>query len=149
MCYVMPMHAQPSTLVLNARDGVSKEDQLNRRVGKTIAKKRTTAGYTQEQVAEKLGIGTEAFSRIERGINAVSVARLFELADMFHIGVETFLIEGSRRQTEQAERITQMLDELSAGDRQLIVQVVEKLARRLKGDPKRSQAADDSQGFPI
>jgi transcriptional regulator with XRE-family HTH domain len=128
----------------------SKEDLVNQRVGKTIAKKRKAAGYTQEQVAEHLGIGTEAFSRIERGVNAVSIAKLFELADMFECGVETFLIEGSRRVTEQVELIDRLISGLSVADRQFVVHLVDRLARRFKAGPtdaKKSRVEDDTQGF--
>ena len=130
---------------------MSKEALINQRLGKTIAKKRKAAGYTQDEVSERLGIGKEAFSRIERGIAGASVSKLFELADMFDCGVETFLVEGSRRSTEQVEFIAQMLSGLSVADRQFVVQIVEKLARKFKGDrdPKKSQIEDDSQGFLV
>ena len=117
----------------------TKEELVNQRLGKTIARRRKAAGYTQDEVAERLEIGKEAFSRIERGIAGASVYKLFLLADMFECGVEAFLIEGSRRVTEQVELIDRHISGLSTADRQLMVQIVERLARRFKVDAKRAQ----------
>ena len=125
----------------------TKEELVNQRLGKTIAKRRKGAGFTQDEVAERLEIGKEAFSRIERGIAGASVYRLFELADMFECGVETFLIEGSRRVTEQVELIDRHISGLSTADRQLIVQIVERLARRFKADAKKDRAEEEGPGY--
>lgn len=145
VCYAGQSNAQPSALTVNAENCVSKEELINKRLGRTIAKKRKAAGYTQEEVAEQLGIGTEAFSRIERGINGASVFKLFEMADLFECGVETFLVEGSRRPSEQAERMAQMLKGLSTADRQLIVNLVGRLTTRFKSSSKKQVEEDDSR----
>lgn len=120
---------------------------MNQRLGKTIARRRKAAGYTQDEVAERLEIGKEAFSRIERGIAGASVYRLFELADMFQCGVETFLIEGSRRVTEQVELIDRHISGLSTADRQLVVQIIERLARRFKADAKKDRTEEEGPGY--
>jgi transcriptional regulator with XRE-family HTH domain len=120
---------------------LSKQEELvNRKIGRTIAKKRNSAGYTQEQVAERLGIGNEAFSRIERGLTSPGIFKLYEMAEMFECGVETFLIEGSRRASEQTEYIQQLISKLSAPDRQLVVGIVEKLSTRLGKEARKSRA---------
>ncbi|MEX3924492.1 helix-turn-helix domain-containing protein [Paraburkholderia sp. BR10936] len=113
-------------------------------IGRTIAKKRRAADYTQEQVAERLGIGNEAFSRIERGLVSPGISKLYEMAEMFGCGVESFLIEGSRRPTDQAEYLQQLLTRLSVSDRQLIVGVVEKLAQRLGKEIKKTRGDPES-----
>ena len=46
----------------------TKEALVNKRIGKTIARKRKIAGFTQQEVAEHFIMGNEAFSRIERGL---------------------------------------------------------------------------------
>lgn len=120
---------------------------MNQRLGKTIARRRKAAGYTQDEVAERLDIGKEALSRLERGIAGASVYRLFELADMFECGVETFLIEGSRRTTEQVELIDRLISTLPMPDRQLIVQIVDRLARRFRNEGKKDRAEEDGPGY--
>lgn len=47
------------------------------KIGQCIAKRRLAANLTQDQVAEKLGIGYEAVSRMERGKSIPTVIRLF------------------------------------------------------------------------
>ncbi|MBH1983929.1 MAG: helix-turn-helix transcriptional regulator [Burkholderiales bacterium] len=111
---------------------MANELSINKKIGDTIARKRKIAGLTQEEVAEGLRIGTEAFSRIERGLVSPGIFKLYELADLFNCGVETFLIEGSRRPSDQAAYIDQMLMRNSVVDRQVIVSVVEKLSNHLK-----------------
>jgi len=81
---------------------------------------------------------------IERGRNGASVAKLFEFADLFECGVETFLLEGSWRPSEQAERIAQMLAGLPASDRQLLVDLVDRLSARLKSGTRKT--ADEDLG---
>jgi transcriptional regulator with XRE-family HTH domain len=125
----------------------TKEELVNQRLGKTIARRRKAAGFTQDEVAERLDIGKEAFSRLERGIAGASVYRLFELADMFECGVETFVIEGSRRVTEQVELIDRFISGLSTADRQLVVQIVERLARRFKVDAKKERTEEEGPGY--
>lgn len=56
--------------------------------GVGLANMRARAGMTQDSVAEVLGIGTDAISRMERGVIELSVARMVELAELFGCGVE-------------------------------------------------------------
>ena len=57
--------------------------KVAREVGAQIAKRRADSGMSQEDVAERLGIGNEAVSRLERGVVSPSIPRLFEFADIF------------------------------------------------------------------
>jgi transcriptional regulator with XRE-family HTH domain len=125
----------------------TKEELVNQRLGRTIARRRKGAGFTQDEVAERLEIGKEAFSRIERGIAGASVYRLFELADMFECGVETFLIEGSRRVTEQVELIDRHISGLPKANRQLVVQIIERLARRFRVDTRKGRTEEEGPGY--
>jgi transcriptional regulator with XRE-family HTH domain len=121
---------------------MASEQAVNKKIGRTIAKKRKATDLTQEEVAEHLGIGTEAFSRIERGLVSPGILKLYELADLFDCGVETFLVEGSRRPSDQAAYIDQMLARNSVLDRQLIVSMVEKLSNHLSNKKGRTTKSD-------
>jgi len=121
----------------------TKEELVNRKIGKTIAKKRKLADFTQEAVAEHLGIGTEAYSRIERGLVSPGIYKLYQLADLFKCGVESFLIEGSRRATEQAEMIAQLLAKNSLADRAVIVSVIDKLSRHMQRKNSKKDGEDN------
>lgn len=104
---------------------------LSEQIGKAIAMRRSQSGLTQEQVAERLGIGTEAVSRLERGVAMITVVRLFELAEMFGCETADLLTTTSPHLDDQARHLSQILSALSQTDRQLLLGVIEKLSIRL------------------
>ncbi|WP_279211829.1 helix-turn-helix domain-containing protein [Delftia acidovorans] len=106
--------------------------ELFKSIGRTLAQRREAKGLTQDQVAEALQIGTEAVSRMERGLTMPTVQRLAELAEVYGCGIEELLIASSTRTSDQAELISQVLQTLPEADRAMIVEVVQKIAARLK-----------------
>ncbi|HBN9701681.1 TPA: helix-turn-helix transcriptional regulator [Pseudomonas aeruginosa] len=100
-------------------------------VGRAIAKQRMRCGMTQDEVAEILDVGNEAVSRIERGIVMPNIARLFEFATIFNCNAMELLSEASLRPDDQASRISGLLNALEESDRQLVVEMVERLSERL------------------
>jgi len=100
-------------------------------VGRAIAKHRIASNLTQEQVAEQLGIGNEAVSRIERGIVIPTIVRLVELAEIFDCDASELLTEASNRASDQASFLSRLLSKLNGHDRTLIIEMVERLAARL------------------
>ncbi|WP_247360270.1 helix-turn-helix domain-containing protein [Ralstonia pseudosolanacearum] len=106
--------------------------ELFKSIGRTLAQRREAKDLTQDQVAEALHIGTEAVSRMERGITMPTVQRLAELAEVYGCGIDELLIAGSTRTGDQAELISQILQTLPEADRAMIVEVVQKIAARLK-----------------
>ena len=83
----------------------SKNSQLSKQVGLTIAKYRQQSGLTQNEVAEKLNIGYEAVSRMERGIVMPTVERLVELAEIFDCEAADLLTQSSNRVEDQSAQI--------------------------------------------
>lgn len=106
--------------------------ELFKTIGRTLARRRDARGLTQEQVSEMLQIGTEAVSRMERGITMPTVQRLVELAEIYQCGIDELLIASSTRTSDQAELISQVLQTLPEADRTMVVEVVQKIAERLK-----------------
>lgn len=109
----------------------TEQKRLAEVVGRAIARQRTRAGLTQEEVAERLGVGNEAVSRIERGIVIPNIARLFELAAIFGCEAAELLTESSPRPDDQAARISRLLTPLDPADRHLVMEMVDRLAERL------------------
>lgn len=106
-------------------------DQLMKGVGKAIARHRLACNLTQEDVAERLGIGNEAVSRMERGLVMPTIARLVELAQLFQCEAADLLTEVSTRPTDQAQYLERLLARLESTDRAMVVGMVETLAARL------------------
>ncbi|MBC6624646.1 helix-turn-helix transcriptional regulator [Pseudomonas sp.] len=109
----------------------TKSKQLAELVGQAIARQRIRCKLSQEQVAEKLGIGSEAVSRIERGVVMPNIERLIELATVFGCETADLLTEGSTRQEDQARRLQGLLSVLDSDDRTLVLEFVERLVARL------------------
>ena len=110
----------------------SKNSQLSKQVGLSIAKYRQQSGLTQNEVAEKLNIGYEAVSRMERGIVMPTVERLVELAEIFDCEAADLLTQSSNRIEDQSAQIKSLLSDLGEQDRLLLLDIITKLVDRLK-----------------
>ena len=110
----------------------SKNYQLSKQVGLTIAKYRQQSGLTQNEVAEKLNIGYEAVSRMERGIVMPTVERLVELAEIFNCEAADLLTQSSNRVEDQSAQIKSLLSDLGEQDRLLLLDIITKLVNRFK-----------------
>lgn len=65
--------------------------QSNRSVGRNIRAVRQQHGWSQEDVANKLGISIPALSKIETGITDVNLSRLEQIADIFELSLVQLL----------------------------------------------------------
>ena len=101
-------------------------------VGTQIAHMRESAGLTQEDVAEQLGIGNQAVSRMERGAVAPTLTRLFEFAEVFRCRVDELLLTASDRETDQAAVIAQQITGLAPADREMVARIVAQLTEHLR-----------------
>lgn len=110
----------------------TEEKRLAISIGRAIAKQRVRSQLTQEEVAERLGIGNEAVSRIERGRVIPNIVRLIELAEIFNCEAAELLGQASFHVDDQSKRIKQLIAPLKQNDRQLVLDIVEKLTTRLK-----------------
>ena len=109
----------------------AKPAKPSERIGKAIARQRLRCGLTQEQVAERLGIGLEAVSRMERGVVTPNIARLFELASLFDCEAADLLRDISPLADDQARRIRDQLERLAPSDRDWVIALVDQLCERL------------------
>lgn len=105
---------------------------IRKAIGHAVSRARQDAGMTQEEVAERLGIGPEAVSRMERGVGSITAERLVVLAEMFGCRSDRLLLGASDRADDQAEAIGQMLGGLPSEDRRFILDTVERLSSFLR-----------------
>ncbi|MEN9330739.1 MAG: hypothetical protein RLZZ484_1927 [Pseudomonadota bacterium] len=108
-----------------------RHSEVAKSVGKAIAECRLRANLTQEEVSERLNIGHEAISRMERGNIVPNVVRLMELAEVFQCDVTDLLMQGSDRPIDQANVLNKSLAELSGPDRELVLHIIRTLTHRL------------------
>jgi transcriptional regulator with XRE-family HTH domain len=105
---------------------------IRKAIGSSIGRARQFAGLTQEDVAERLGIGPEAVSRLERGVGSITAERLVILADMFGCRSDQLLLGASSRQDDQGAAIARLMEDLPLDDRRFILENVERLAEHLR-----------------
>ena len=108
------------------------QKELARGVGAAIAQARQAVGLTQEQVAEALGIGPEAVSRMERGSAMPSLVRLVQFAELFDCPAEQFFKRGSGMAADHASLMLDMIGPLQKADRLFVLDIVEKTCAHLR-----------------
>lgn len=109
-----------------------RETALAIKVGKAIAYRRKAVPMTQEELGEALSVGIEAISRMERGSIMPSIPRLVEVAEALGCPIHDLLLISSDRSTEHAIQLAQKLSPLSVQDRDMILEIVDRLVVRLK-----------------
>ncbi|WP_426079315.1 helix-turn-helix domain-containing protein [Janthinobacterium sp. PSPC3-1] len=118
--------------------------KISQTVGAAIASHRVRAGLTQEDVAERLGVGNEAISRLERGIVLPSIPRLSELAELFDCRMDELLLTASDRKSDQAAAMEAHLSDLSPEDRAFIVNQAHATASYLRSKDHGAQPSTSS-----
>ena len=76
---------------------------MENNVGKRILEVRTKRDYTQEELAEKIGIGYKHLSNIERGLAKPSVLTVIKILNIFHLSLEECLNEYSKNEINPKE----------------------------------------------
>jgi transcriptional regulator with XRE-family HTH domain len=67
------------------------ERELARRIGAAARAARSALGASQGDAAEEIGISTEFYARIERGVTMPSVPTLVRMAGVLHISADVLL----------------------------------------------------------
>src|SRR3954464_2260972 len=65
--------------------------KTNKTIGKNIRTFRHQHGWSQEDVANRLGISIPAFSKIETGVTDINLSRLEQIANIFEVNVVNLL----------------------------------------------------------
>ena len=65
--------------------------KTNKSVGKNIRTIRHQRGWSQEDVANRLGISIPAFSKIETGVTDINLSRLEQIANIYEVNVINLL----------------------------------------------------------
>ncbi len=74
---------------------ISKKN-TNKSIGKSIRILRHQHGWSQEDIATRLGISIPAFSKIETGVTDVNLSRLEQIANIYEISIVQLLnVEGN------------------------------------------------------
>lgn len=78
-------------------------NEIDYHVGRRLRRRRRLMGYTQQSLAELVGVRFQQIQKYECGANRVSAARLFELAEALNVPVQYFYEGLSERDQENPE----------------------------------------------
>lgn len=67
---------------------------IDREIGRKIKSLRNSKGYSQIELAGKIGVSFQQVQKYEKGSTRISVARLQEIADAIGVNIAVFLGEG-------------------------------------------------------
>jgi transcriptional regulator with XRE-family HTH domain len=79
--------------------------QSNKSVGRNIRAVRHQRNWSQEDVANKLGISIPAFSKIETGITDINLSRLQQISDIFEMGLVQLLAFEEAQEEHQSSHL--------------------------------------------
>jgi transcriptional regulator with XRE-family HTH domain len=91
-----------------ARRTGNRTQDVDRHVGARVRERRIMLGFTQQQLADLIGVTYQQAHKYERGINRISAGRLFEIAHVLSVPVNYFfegLSEEEGRQVSSRERM--------------------------------------------
>ena len=86
----------------------SRTQDIDRHVGARVRERRIMLGFTQQQLADLIGVTYQQAHKYERGINRISAGRLFEIAHVLSVPVNYFfegLADDEGRQVSSRERM--------------------------------------------
>jgi transcriptional regulator with XRE-family HTH domain len=108
-------------------------------IGAVIRKRRKELGYSQEQLAEKVGLSYQQIQRYENGSSMLNVENVQRIAQALALGIEDVFaaepLRGSAIQehpvSEEERALLRIFRDLGTrSDRRLAVSVVRRLAKR-------------------
>jgi transcriptional regulator with XRE-family HTH domain len=104
---------------------------LQKRLGLNIATRRKALGWTQEYLAQHMGVDTETISRFERGVTAPSLKSIEKLAGLLTITIADLLSESTPPEPTQMEALSRLLEPLVDEDKSYVMTTLRSLCFHL------------------
>lgn len=114
-------------------DKQKESDRLAKRLGKNVAERRKQLKWTQEQVAERVGVDAETVSRFERGANLPSLLTLEKLSTALRLSVGDLLSKQRPEAANEAAVFDALIIELSPDERAFVMNMVRNCCDYLGG----------------
>ena len=89
--YVVILIVRALRKYLRSSTGGGNPPEQAKNLGETLKAHRTSRGFTQEYVAESLGVSRQAVSKWENGTSDPSTANLMALAKLYGLSVDELL----------------------------------------------------------
>jgi transcriptional regulator with XRE-family HTH domain len=82
--------ASADTARRSTRRAGARTQDIDRHVGARVRERRIMLGFTQQQLADLIGVTYQQAHKYERGINRISAGRLFEIAHVLSVPINYF-----------------------------------------------------------
>ena len=94
------------------------------KIGEKIRKYRKAKGFSQEQLAEKVGISVTHMSHIETGNTKLSLQVLIDLANQLEVRCDDILNEDNGGKPMVMNEIQEIMDSCSSTQAKIILDIV-------------------------
>lgn len=102
------------------------DKEVLEQLGKRIANRRKECGFTQEQLAEKIGLSLQSVSCIELGKKGVRPDNLAKICQSLNVSADYLLL--GKRDNSQTNQLTEKIAKLSPCDYEMIESLVNRLS---------------------
>lgn len=111
----------------------SKTDEKVAKIAAKLRKIRELKNLTREQFCERLGENVEYWSKIERGEQTISLGKLLQVCEVYHIRIEEIItLDFQERDTQQLrDSIVALLDECDYHQLEIIHKFITDIAKAL------------------
>lgn len=117
----------------------NQSNKLGIMLGANIAERRKKLGWTQAELAERIGVDTETVSRFERGSNLPSLQRLEKLADVLKLPLYRLVAASSPRADDQSLILNEWISELTPKDREFALHTLKQLCIHLASSSRKTR----------
>ncbi|MES2810532.1 MAG: helix-turn-helix transcriptional regulator [Bacteroidota bacterium] len=98
----------------------NQKKKTNKTIGKNIRTFRHQHGWSQEDVANRLGISIPAFSKIETGVTDINLSRLEQIANIYEIDVVQILALDAEEVEQQPSNLSIMQKRLTDREAEIV-----------------------------
>ncbi len=103
---------------------------MKNKVAEKIRMERLRLNLSQQNMADELGITIAAYSNLERGVTEISINRLFKIADLLGVSVNT-LLETENTYLQQEPQQQSFQEPYISQQLYMVIQEVKHLADEL------------------
>lgn len=107
--------------------------QKNIVIGYRIKQLRLKADYTQNDVAERLGVSSQHYGTLERGINSCSLETIIKICDIYKIPITNIigdLTEYDQDKTNSIEKLAYEINDLPQSSKDIVLDLLEVLKKK-------------------
>ncbi len=98
----------------------NQKKKTNKTIGQNIRTLRHQRGWSQEDVANRLGISIPAFSKIETGVTDVNLPKMEQIADIYEIEVVQILALDSEEVEQQPSDLSVLRKKLTDRESEIV-----------------------------